>query len=88
MVQIYECHLSSTPIQSKHFGYISFLQFFLLFPLMSVSVDFFLFLYFQDDLEYRCILMFQEAFVEYDQTITNNVVLALMIHQGTKIEHK
>jgi hypothetical protein len=63
-------------------------NFFLLFPLMSVSVDFFLFLYFQDDLEYRCILMFQEAFVEYDQTITNNVVLALMIHQGTKIEHK
>jgi hypothetical protein len=49
---------------------------------------FFLFLYFQDDLEYRYILMFQEAFVEYDQTITNDVVLALMIHQGTKIEHK
>jgi hypothetical protein len=27
---------------------------------------------FQDNLEYRCILMPQEAFVRYDQTITNS----------------
>jgi hypothetical protein len=43
---------------------------------MSVSVDLFLFLYFQDDLEYRCVLVLQEAFVGYDQTITNNFGLA------------
>jgi hypothetical protein len=43
---------------------------------MSVSVNLFLFLYFQDDLEYRCVLMLQEAFVGYDQTIANDVGLA------------
>jgi hypothetical protein len=43
---------------------------------MSVSVDLFLFLYFQDDLEYRCVLVLQEAFVGYDQIIANDVGLA------------
>jgi hypothetical protein len=43
---------------------------------MSVSVDIFLFLYFYDDLEYRCVLMLQEAFVGYDQTIANDVGIA------------
>jgi hypothetical protein len=51
------------------------LNLFLLFPLMSVSVDHFLFLYFQDDLEYSCVLMLQEAFIGYDQTIANDVGL-------------
>jgi hypothetical protein len=46
---------------------------FLLVPLISVSVDFFLFLCFQDDLEYHCVLVSQEPFVGYDQTITNDV---------------
>jgi hypothetical protein len=49
---------------------------FLLFPLMSVSVDIFFFLCFHDDLEYHYILMSQETFVGYDQTITNDVGLA------------
>jgi hypothetical protein len=48
-------------------------NFFLLLPPMSVSVDLFLFLYFQDDLEYHCVLVPQETFVGYDQTITNGV---------------
>jgi hypothetical protein len=43
---------------------------------MSVSVDLFLFLYFQDNLKYRCVLILQEASVGYDQTITNDVGLA------------
>jgi hypothetical protein len=51
-------------------------NFFLLLPPMSVSVDFFLFLYFQDDLKYRCVLVLQETFVGYDQTIANDVGLA------------
>jgi hypothetical protein len=42
---------------------------------MSVLIDLFLFLYFQD-LEYRCVLVLQEAFVGYDQTIANDVRLA------------
>jgi hypothetical protein len=42
---------------------------------MSVSVDRFLFLYFQDDLEYRCVLVLQEAFIGYDQTIANDIEL-------------
>jgi hypothetical protein len=49
---------------------------FLLVPLMSVSVDLFLFLYFQDDLEYRCVLVLQVVFDGYDQTIANDVGLA------------
>jgi hypothetical protein len=49
---------------------------FLLFPPMSVPVDLFIFLYFQDDLEYRCVLVLQEAFVGYDQTIANDIGLA------------
>jgi hypothetical protein len=48
---------------------------FLLLPLMSVSVDFFLFLYFHDDLEYHCLLVTQDIFVGYDQTIANNIEL-------------
>jgi hypothetical protein len=43
---------------------------------MSVSVDLFLFLYFQDDLEYHCVLVLQESFIRYDQTIANDVRLA------------
>jgi hypothetical protein len=43
---------------------------------MSVSVDLFLFLYFQDDLEYCCVPVLQVAFVGYDQTIANDVGLA------------
>jgi hypothetical protein len=42
---------------------------------MSISVNLFLFLYFQDDLEYRCVLVLQEVFVGYDQTIANDVGL-------------
>jgi hypothetical protein len=66
--------LSSTHIQNKLFWYIIFLQIlFYLFSLMSVSVELFLFLCYQDDLEYHCILMPHEAFVGYDQTIANGV---------------
>jgi hypothetical protein len=43
---------------------------------MSVSVDLFFLLYFQDDLEYRCVPVLQEVFVRYDQTIANDVGLA------------
>jgi hypothetical protein len=42
---------------------------------MSVSVDLFLFLYFHDDLEYRYVLVLHEAFVGYDQVISNDVGL-------------
>jgi hypothetical protein len=45
---------------------------FSLLPL-SVLVNLFFFLYFQDDLEYRYILMSRKVFVGYDQTITNDV---------------
>jgi hypothetical protein len=51
---------------------------FLLLPPMSASIDLFLFLYFQDDLEYRCVLVLQEVFVGYDQTIANDVGLAYL----------
>jgi hypothetical protein len=56
---------------------------FLLLPPKSVLVDLFLFLYFQDDLEYRCVLVFQEAFVGYDQTIANDVGLASLVIGAT-----
>jgi hypothetical protein len=46
---------------------------FLLLPAISVLVEFFLFLCFQDDWEYNCILLSQETFVGYDQTIANGV---------------
>jgi hypothetical protein len=49
---------------------------FLFLPPMSVSVDLFSFLCFQDDLEYHCVLVLQEAFVGYDQTIANGIGLA------------
>jgi hypothetical protein len=78
-------YLPHTHIQSKLFGYISFLQiFFLLFSPMSVSVDLFLFFYFQDDLKYRCVLMLQEASVGYDQTIANDVGLASLEYRYPK----
>jgi hypothetical protein len=70
-------YLPHTPIQSKLFGYYFIpSNLFLLLPPMSVSVDLFLFLYFQDDLKYRCVLMLQEIFVGYDQTIANDVGVA------------
>jgi hypothetical protein len=40
---------------------------------MSASVDPCLFLYFQDDLAYHYVLVSQETFVRYDQTIANDV---------------
>jgi hypothetical protein len=52
---------------------------FLLLPLMSVSVDIFIFLCFQDDLEYHYVLVLQEVFVGYDQTIANSVGLASLV---------
>jgi hypothetical protein len=77
MVQVHES-LSSTHSYPKQAFWVYFipLNIFLLLPPMSVSVNLFLFLYFQDDLKYRCVLMLHEAFVEYDQTITNDVGLA------------
>jgi len=69
-----DCRLPNTPIQSNFFGYIPFFQnsSLLLIP-MLVLVDLFLFLYFDDDLEYHRVLAFQETFVGYDQIITNGV---------------
>jgi hypothetical protein len=77
MVQVRESS-SSKHSYPKQILWIYFIpsNLFLLFPPMSVSVDLFLFLYFQDDLEYRCILVLQEAFVGYDQAIANDVGLA------------
>jgi hypothetical protein len=45
---------------------------------------------FQDDLEYHCVLMPQEAFVEYVQTIANGVVpasLELVLPQVCHVYH-
>jgi hypothetical protein len=77
MVQVYESPFSkhSYPKQALLVYFIPS-NLFLLFPPMSVRVDLFLFLYFQDDLEYCCVLVLQEAFVGYDQTIANDVGLA------------
>jgi hypothetical protein len=76
MVQIHESSSSkhSYPKQALWMCFVPS-NLFLLLPLMLVSVDLFLFLYFQVDLEYRCVLMLQEAFVGYDQTIANDVGL-------------
>jgi hypothetical protein len=77
MVQVHES-LSSTHSYPKQDLCVYFIpsNLFLLLPPMSVSVDLFLFLYFQDDLKYRCVLILQEAFVGYDQTIANDIGLA------------
>jgi hypothetical protein len=77
MVQVHESSYSkhSYPKQALWVYFIPS-NLFLLFSPMSVSVDLFLFLYFQDDLEYCCVLVLQEAFVGYDQTIANDVGLA------------
>jgi hypothetical protein len=77
MVQVHESPSSkhSYPKQVLWIYYIPSNLFLLLTP-MLVSVDLFLFLYFQDDLEYRCILVLHEAFVGYDQIIANDVGLA------------
>jgi hypothetical protein len=76
MVQVHESSSSkhSYPKQALWIYFIPS-NLFLLLPLMSVSVDSFLFLYFQDDLEYSCVLVLQEAFVGYNQTIANDVEL-------------
>jgi hypothetical protein len=63
---------------------------FLLLSLMSVSVNIFLLLYYQDDLEYHCILMSQGVFVGYDQTIAYSIrpaYLELMLSQVCLIYH-
>jgi hypothetical protein len=77
MIQIHES-LSSTHSYPKQALGVYFIpsNLFLLLSPMSVSVDLFLFLYFQDDLKYRCVLILQEDFVGYDQTIVNDVGLA------------
>jgi hypothetical protein len=77
MVQVYESPSSkhSYPKQTLWIYFIPS-NLFLLLPPMSVSVDLFLFLYFQDDLEYRCVLVLQETFVGYDKTIANDIGLA------------
>jgi hypothetical protein len=77
MVQVHES-LSSTHSYPKQALWVYFIpsNLFLLLPPMSISVDLFLFLHFQDDLKYHCVLMLQETFVGYDQTIANDVGLA------------
>jgi hypothetical protein len=79
MVQVYKSS-SSKHSYSKQALWIYFISsnLFLLFSLMSVSVDLFIFLCFHDDLEYHCVLVLQEAFVEYDQTIANGVGLLFL----------
>jgi hypothetical protein len=57
---------------------------------MSISIDLLLFLYFQDNLEYHYILMPQETFIGYDQTIINSVEpasLELMLSQVYPVYH-
>jgi hypothetical protein len=57
---------------------------------MSVSVDLFLFSCFQDNLEYHYVLVPQEVFVGYDQTITNGVgpaSLELVLPQICPVHH-
>jgi hypothetical protein len=64
---------------------------FLLLPHMLTSVDLFLSLCFQDDLEYHYVLVPQEAFVGYDQTITNGVGLTsleLVLPQVCPVYHR
>jgi hypothetical protein len=74
MVWYVDRYLPSTSIQSKLFRYTPFFQIsFLLFPLISVSVELCLFLCFQDDLEDHYVPVPQEVIVGYDQTIANNV---------------
>jgi hypothetical protein len=76
MVQVHESLSSKHSYPKQPLWVYSILSnIFLLLPPMSVSIDPFLFLYFQDDLEYRCVLVLQETFVGYDQTITNDVGL-------------
>jgi hypothetical protein len=79
MVQVHES-LSSKHSYPKQALWVYFIpsNIFLLLPPMPVSVDLFIFLYFQNDLEYRCVLVLQEAFVGYDQTIANDVGLAYL----------
>jgi hypothetical protein len=79
MVQIHESSSSkhSYPKQALWIYFIPW-NLFLFLPPMSVLVDLFLFLYFHDDLEYRCVLVLQKAFVGYDkttQTVLNYILL-------------
>jgi hypothetical protein len=62
MVQVHES-LSSTHSYPKQALWVYSIpsNLFLLLPPMSIKVDLFLFLYFQDDLKYHCVLMLQEA---------------------------
>jgi hypothetical protein len=79
MVLYMNRHFSNTPIQNKLFGYISFLQIsFYYFLSCQFSVDLFLFLCFQVNLEYHRVLVPQKAFIGYDQTITNDVGLVFL----------
>jgi hypothetical protein len=58
---------------------------------MLVSVDLFLFLCFQDNLEYHCVLVSHELFVGYDQTIANGVRLTfieLVLPQVCLVYHR
>jgi hypothetical protein len=77
MVHVHES-LSFTHSYLKQVLWVYFIpsNLFLLLPPMSISVDLFLFLYFQDDLKYRYVLMLQEVSVGYDQTIVNDGGLA------------
>jgi hypothetical protein len=77
MVQIHESS-SSKHSYSKQALWIYFIpsNLFLLLPSISVPVDLFLFLCFQDDLEFHYVLVLQEIFIGYNQTITNDVGLA------------
>jgi hypothetical protein len=57
---------------------------------MLVPVDLFIFLCYQNDLEYHCVLMSQEAFIRYDQIITNSVgsvYLELVLPQVCLVYH-
>jgi hypothetical protein len=82
-------YLSGTPIQSMLFRYILFLQVFsyCFLPCYSWSTPF---LCFRDDLKYHYVLVFQEFFIGYDQTITNGVEsgsLELILPQICLVDH-
>jgi hypothetical protein len=57
---------------------------------MSVLVDLFLFLCFQNDLKYQYVLVPQKTFIEYDQTIINDAgptSLELVLSQICPVYH-
>jgi hypothetical protein len=83
------CNPVTTSLNISSFYCFSSNIFLLLLP-KSVLVNLFIFMYFQDDLECHYILVSQEVFIGYDQTITSGiepVYLELVIPQVCPAYH-